>query len=194
MAQLTYGLVAAPGLVVVFSFTYRGGREEWSQKYHLDSDFSDAADFIATADAFKTAVLPVVFSDVHVERIYGYHNTDNPSDYSRIYTSSNAGTFSMSGLHQEPGDSAVWIRWDTERRSSTGRRIFLRKYFHPAIGASSGDPDVVASTWITAAGTFATAATGTGWHSKHLAGPDGLVPGGGNSASIYTTTRTLKRR
>lgn len=177
----------------MFTFTYRGSVEEWSQLYHLDSDFASHSDFTSTWGAFLTAVKPLIDSTQHLVRVYGYHDTDDAAAYTDLVTASNAGTLSGVSLVQQAGDSAWWIRWDTERTNSRGRRIFLRKYFHPG-WSTSGTPDVLNATVVTNANTFAAAATGTGWNGHHLAGPDGNVPGGGALVSTYITTRTLHRR
>jgi hypothetical protein len=186
--------MAAPGLVVVYEFPYRGAAEEYSQRYHLDDDFSDEADFIATADAFVTAWKPTSTNVVKINRIYGYHDTDDDAAYVQLYTSSNVGTLSAGVSIPTPGDDAVWVRWDTERTNSRGKRVYLRKYFHPALTTGPPNQDVAWTTQRTALETFANNATSTGWNGKHLAGPDGLVPGGGVASSTYITTRTLKRR
>jgi hypothetical protein len=188
-------MASAPGFVAVFSFPYRGADEEWSQKYHLDDDFTDVSDFHATFDAFVTAVKPLFDSGCTIIRGYGYHDTDDNAFDTYTLSSPVTGTRSLSSEVRCPGDAAWWIRWNTERTNSRGRTIYLRKYFHPAYESTTlGLQDTVPSGLRTAAATFATNATGTGWNGKHLAGPDGNVPGGGNFVSQYNTTRTLHRR
>lgn len=180
---------------MVFSFPYRGAAEEWSQLYHLDDDFSDATDFSSTWDALWTALAPCLSSYVVLNTVYGYHDTDDDAAYSYDAHGSVGGTFSAgAGDIEVPGDCAVWCRWYTERHTSTGRKIYLRKYFHGVWADASSAPDVIAPTLKTALQTFATNATGTGWHGKHLAGPDGNVPGGGSAVSSYIGFRQLKRR
>jgi len=191
-ARLTRTM-AAPGFTIVYAFNYRGAVEEWSQRYHLDSDFTNVADFHATIDAFVTAVKPAIYSSVTCIRAYGYHDTDDDAfatyDFPDV-----AGTFAPAVNDTLcPGDAAAWVRWNTERHNSRGRLIYLRKYFHGVFN-HVGAVDALVAGQKTALETFAAAATGTGWNGHHLAGPDGLVPGGGSSASPYITTRTLNRR
>lgn len=187
--------MAAPGFTVVYAFPYRGASEEWSQQYHLDADFSDVADWHTTFDAFVTAVRPALYPVVTVVRGYGYHNTDNDSFNTYELPTPLAGTLSPSLGVYSPGDDAGWVRWNTERTNTRGRLVYLRKYFHPIQNdGTAGNVDLTLAGWRTAVKTFADNATGTGWNGKHLAGPDGNVPGGGTLASTYITTRTLHRR
>jgi hypothetical protein len=180
---------------VVYDFPYRGTTEEWSQRYHVDADFSSVGDFHSCFDAFVTAVKAMLYPEVRILRGYGYHNTDNDSFDTYVLGAPVAGTLSASTGFYAPGDSAMWIRWNTERRNSRGRLIYLRKYFHGVqISGTAGEQDNVLANQLAAANTFGTNATGTGWSGKHLAGPDGLVPGGGRLAGPKITTRTLKRR
>jgi hypothetical protein len=187
--------MSAPGIVIVMAFPYRGVSEEWSQRYHLDDDFADGGDFNSTVSDLVTALQPILTSDTEFHRAYGYHDTDNDSDF-EIDLTGEFGTYDDDGFPHAPGDDAFWVRWYTERHSSNGRKVYLRKYFHDAVmsGNSAGTQDVLKSTQKDAAETFANDATGTGWNGKHLAGPDGNVPGGGSAASEFITTRTLKRR
>lgn len=196
--------MAEPGFTAIFKFTYRGAVEEWSQQYHLDSDFADEADFLQTiyefaqgsdTPSFTGSARNCLPNTTDIIRFYGYHDTDDPAAYAVDYESDAFHCrLVMTGLTQMPGDTAVWTRWDTERLNSRGRKIYLRKYWHAAVCDETAGIDVVAASQKSALEAFATYATGTGWNGHFLAGPDGNVPGGGSVASQYFTTRTLRRR
>lgn len=187
--------MSAPGFVAVFDFPYRGSTEEWSQRYHVDDDFDDVADFVAVFNAFVAAVRPMLYPEVRCVRGYGYHDTDNDAFNTYTLAAPLAGTLSAASGFYAPGDTAMWIRWKTARLSSRGKAIYLRKYFHGVqISGTAGEQDTVLANQRTAAATFAAAAIATGWAGKHLAGPDGVVPNGGTLVSTSITTRTLKRR
>lgn len=187
--------MAAPGLVIIVSFPYRAeAHEEWSQRYHLDDDFASFADFQSTADALVAAWRPLVTNRVQVERVNGYHDTDDPAAYINLYGASFPGTLSAGTSTPAPGDDAVWVRWATGKTNSRGRQIYLRKYFHDARMPSGGTADPVYATQMTAITTFANAAVATGWNGKHIADPAGDVPTGPTATSTYITTRTLHRR
>src|SRR5439155_24617012 len=95
------------------------------------------------------------------------------------------------------GDQALWIRRKTSRRTSKGKPIYLRKYFHgvPTAESSPTTSDNVGTTWGTAAGTFGTNLRTTG------VGGFGTITGRGvtdvilgDAHSSFITTRTLERR
>lgn len=182
---------------MVYSFTYRTLLEEWSQQYHLDSDYADEADFIATAAAIRTALKALVTSDVTFERAYGYHHTDDNAAYVRDWRSLAdlvTGTLAPGTGVKAPGDAAFTMRWRTARLNSVGKRIYLRKYFHDALFTpGEADHDALSGVQSAPAATFAAAAIATGWNGHKLAGPDGVIPDT-PVVSPWITTRTLRRR
>lgn len=197
------------GLTLVKQFTYRGdASEEYSNTYWFTgSTPSDPIAWKALADALGTAEKAVYPAGVKIVRAYGY---DSPNDtdgehaaWSYDYLGAAetvAGTLTVTGIQQLPGDAAVWVRWRTTRRTSPGGKlIYLRKYFHPCYVTAS-TPDNVASAQRSALSTFG---------GKMV---DGTLPSARKlcamrhtedaadfasddvEASTYSTTRTLKRR
>ena len=109
------------------------------------------------------------------------------------------GTFNATGTFPQGGDSAAWIRWSTDQRTSKGKPIYLRSYFHPAYGegTAASTRDEINTSWATAAQAY-----GDAWVAgyadgdavmHHRAGPHGVV-GIAASVSSFVTTRTLERR
>ena len=194
----TYRHVAdVASIVLVQKFTYRDADEEFSNRYHLNGDApSDDAGWQAVADGIWDAISDVMLSSVHLVRAYGYTSDTTHAvatiDYTVTPLTPSPGTLSGSGSIA-PGDAAVTCRWSTGRTSSSGKPIYLRKYWHPAL-ADSTDHDLVSSAQKTAldnAGTGLLAEIGS--TGLFMAGPDGVVPTGSH-ADQWVTTRTLKRR
>lgn len=197
------------GLTIIKRFTYRGDTtEEFSNTYWLSgSTPASDAGWRTVFDEVVAVEKQVYPATVSVIRGYGYDGFTvdadgkvNPNDsvFSVDLTASPntpvAGTLTISGGIQAPGDSAVWVRWKTSRRSS-GKPIYLRKYFHPAmLGAAAKDD--LAGQQTTALNALGTALQTTGLtnggtiiNPKH---PTDTILGHG--ASVFATTRTLKRR
>ena len=189
--------MAAPGIISIKTFTFRDAPEEWSNRYHFQgSPPSTEADWRSLVDDFvlleKTAV-----SDVNsIVRFLCYANTDDDSVYTYDLTAfggavpgTNTGGPSS---YQSSGDVAYDIRWNTGRRTSTNKPIYLRKYLHGAYH-EAGDRDKLDSTMLANCQTFAGNVETTSGAWPGLAGPDGVAPTGYLTLP-YLTTRTLKRR
>lgn len=199
--------MAAPStvLTVIKQFAYRGDpREEFSNTYALTG--TTPADSSAWRTLFDALVLEekkLYPAGTKVVAGYGYHRvpeSGDSADWSVDLTVSPntpvSGTFAPgAGGFQLPGDSAVWVRWGLDRLNSKGKRVYLRKYFHPAF--NDGLPtnvDVVVAGQVTALNAFgAKLQDGSFTAGRVLTDHLGtaLV---GHAVSNYVTTRTLKRR
>jgi hypothetical protein len=190
--------MSKPGITLVKRFTYRGSQEEWSNRYHFTetAPASDAA-WKTLVDAVIAQEKTVYSSDVKVVRAYCFTDTDNDAVTIIDYTALGAevpGTFASGGVPPAPGDDAMWIRWGTGTRTSKGKPIYLRKYFHNVFTTSA----TVGNDAIQTAQK--TALTNLGTHLKDgtisgftLCGPTG-APALAVAVSQFSTTRTLKRR
>lgn len=191
----------ATRLTVIKRMTYRGDTgEEWSNTYHLDGgDPADATAWNTIFTAMATAEKTCYGSASKICRAYG-HVSDDPSAasvWSKDLDVSGpliSGTFSAGG-QVTAGDQAAYVWWKTARLTSTGKPIYLRKFFHTAYVNSSA-PDELNPSYITNLEAFATLlASGAGVDGRHIRGPgvasDTIYDSG---AGPYITTRTLKRR
>lgn len=189
--------VAASGVVIYKTFSYRGETEEWGNTYHFvgdppgtPSDWRDLVDDLITLE--KTCVC----NTVTIERAICYEDTDHSSVYSydlSAFAGTVAGTYNVStgGGEAQEGGTSYMARWDTGRRSSKGKAIYLRKYWHPAI-ASGSAPDVVQASLVTVVAAFAGNVIASSGSWPGLAGPDGVAPIG-HLAQTYTNYRDLRK-
>jgi hypothetical protein len=189
--------VAAPGVVLYKTFSYRGAPEEWGNTYHFVGDApSNPADWRALVDALIALEKLCLVNTVTIERAICYEDTDHSSVYS-YNLASFGGTVpgyynpsSLGGIAQEGGTSYM-ARWNTGRVSTKGKPIYLRKYWHPAV-AASGSPDTVAAALVSQVGGFASDVMSASGAWPGLAGPDGVAPTG-YLAETYTNYRTLRK-
>lgn len=200
----------ACGMTVIKRFTYRGdSTEEFSNTYWFTGstpadDTAWTALWTALTNQEKTLHSVRISGDAVYDKpkiVRGYGYSSDADDREAVWQidltagTPIAGTFDVLSNNSimQGGDTASWIRWKTSR-TSRGKAIYLRKYFHPAyVSASSGD--TVQAAWRTVAQAFATKLMdGSFLDGRKLTGrgnTDTLIASG---VAQYTTTRTLKRR
>jgi hypothetical protein len=201
------------GITVVKRFTYRGdANEEFSNTYWLTgSPPADATAWRTLFDALVTQEKTCYHSGVSVIRGYGYDdNTGHKSgdtgtvapsvwtvDLTVAPNTPVAGTATFTGGDvQASGDQAGWVRWKTDRRTDPGgKAIYLRKYFHGVILQVLPNQDNIKASLVTAYGAFGTKMRDGSFADSRTvtaAGHEDTLTSSG--ASVYVTTRTLKRR
>lgn len=186
-----------PSITLVQRFTYRDAPEEWSNRYHFTGTApTDGTGWHDLAVALFTIVKATLLNSQSLVRAYGYLGDGEDSvatvDFTAAPLSPIPGSLTASG-GTCPGDAAFTIRWLTAERTSKGKPIYLRKYFH---GPESvlGDADKVYPAQLTAAQSVAAALIADWGSTTHqLCNAAGEVPTA-PSASQWITTRTLKRR
>jgi hypothetical protein len=185
-----------PSITINKTMTYRGQPEVTSNTYHFsgttpgnDSEWHTLALAIWNEEA-KLAPPTVKFCG-YLGYAAGNEHAVSIKNYNEDGTTKLPGTYSgTDGAAISPGDVAIWVRWTTPDRTSRGKRIYLRKYFHEVPFAD----DTPAAAWRTAAAAYgAKMIDGTLPGGFKVCGPQGAV------ASVpfvapYMTTRTLKRR
>lgn len=187
-------------MTLVKSFPYRGDTtEEFSNRYYFDNAVpASTSGWDSLRDALIAEEKKVYPSFVTVIRCYGYDDDDKNADsvYQSSFTAIPGTIATLTGAQQGSGDSAVWLRWGTARLVK-GKRVYLRKYFHPAFAAAVAGNQADATHAVQLAalnafglklrdGTFIDgrkirARTSPALPISHMAGP-------------YVTTRTLHRR
>lgn len=185
-----------PSITINKEITYRNAPEVTSNTYHFSGT-------TPTTDAgWHTLALAVWAEEAKIQpptvKFIGYlgyeagnEHAVSIKNYREDGTAALSGTYSSGGTGNDvPGDVAMWVRWTTPDRTSRGKRIYLRKYFHEVPGAN----DTPNGTWTTAANAYgAKMIDGTLPGNFKICGPQGAVASMPFVAPWYTT-RTLKRR
>lgn len=197
--------MAAPttALTVIKRIPYRGdANEEFSNTYLLTGTTPvDSSAWRTLFDALVAEEKKLYRSTITVVRGYGY-NTVPTTGVAAVWSvdltvspnSPVAGTFALPG-DTGGGDSAWWIRWGLDRFTEKGKRVYLRKYFHPAItpdGAGAGD--ALLGGLVTAGAAFgAKMDDGSFAAGRKITDKLGTITVG-HAVGPWSTTRTLKRR
>lgn len=183
-----------PSITINKQINYRGKKEVTSNTYHFSgtTPASDAG-WHTLALGIWAAEAPLMASTVQFVGYLGYEAGNEHAVSIKNYLEDGTAPLAATGIADgtgTPGDVAAWVRWATPDRTSKGKRIYLRKYFHEV--AQTDDKPVAA--WFTAANTYGTKMIdGTLPGGAKICGPQGAVASQ-PFASPFITTRTLKRR
>jgi hypothetical protein len=176
---------------------YRGQQEEWSNTYHLSGTTPTTdAGWKALGDAIWASERHCYTDKAERVKMYGYAAGNEHSVYQwdalalgLTPEKGDLGGLSTTGM---AGDQALTVR-ALVGTSSTGKKVYVRKYFH-ASNTDSVDQDKAGATAITAMVTHANLMlSGSLPGSMKWVGPQGATPTN-VLANQYVTTRTLKRR
>lgn len=192
-------MATACGITLVKSMSYRGNAgEEWSNTYWFKNpppaDDSGWNTLLSALVAAETNIVCV--SDSFV-RAYGYNSNDPHASavFHKDWTIPGpppVGNFPTTTGIKMAGDQAAMASWRLDKKNSRGKWIYLRKYFHHGFIDVSNTDNLV-SVYKTALDTFATTMAGTTvGGGLRPALYDATITAHG--ASLYVTTRTLKRR
>lgn len=190
--------MAAAKVTLVKVMTYRGDpNEEWSNSYHLDAAPADRAGWVTLVEALAALERHVYNAGSVITRAAVYDDGDNPATYVLSAVAEGfalAGDYPVTGVSFFAGDQADTIGWDTGLRGSSGKPIWLRKYFHGGVERSDL-PDSLPNDFIAVLQTFGNALKDTAIDAGiHFADKNGRRPDGPARVDPYSTTRTLKRR
>lgn len=125
---------------VTKSRSWHGATEKWSNVYHyslatnLDVTLAtDLVDQIAAAEKLCHATT-VTFEDGRVWEVGG-----TPAQNETIVIRDLSGTGSVAPSAAYYLESTIVARCDTNRNTSTGKRIYLRKYYHTGVVPSASN-------------------------------------------------------
>jgi hypothetical protein len=191
----------ACGLVIIKQFEYRNTTdEEWSNKYWLTGTPPQSpAGWKTLADQLIDMEHLLYTPATQVVRAYGYDDNAEhaASVWGHDYLAEGeavAGTLADAGSARFAGDQAGFCWWQTSRRTSRGKWIYLRKYFHDGLTFVS-DSDAVSGMTGSQYIGFAAKLFDGSWAGARVIrsqSQDELLQASG--ASSWVTTRTLKRR
>ena len=182
---------------MIKEFPYRGATEEWSNQYHTLRAAADPAGWRDLVDGLIAAEKTVYTSVTTVVRALCYDDTDDAAVYSydlADFAGVVPGTLAPGSALHLPGDTASWVRWNTGDVSSTGKPVYLRKYFHDVLSTGSPNFDVIYVNQRTALQDFGDLLLDVLTGDFELCSPSGTAPVGPAKNSTYATTRTLHRR
>ena len=195
--------MAAPStyITIIKAFPYRlNTAEEWSNSYALTgSTPADSTAWRTLFDALVAEEKKLYVANTNVIAGYGYNKIPVKGDHAiwhvDLRVSPNtpvAGSASIVSGNELHGDEAAWVRWGLDRFSSSGKRVYLRKYYHDGVGGPGNS--VLTASYTTALNAFgAKMEDGSFAGGRKICDKDGNVPIG-HAVSSYPTTRTLKRR
>lgn len=201
-------MAAATGLVIVKRFDYRGNpNEEWSNQYWLTgAPPGPSAEWKALTDILIEMEKTLYSAGTHVTRAYGYNDNERDEDGNLVHPSVWSYDYGLAGEevagiladpagHIMAGDQAGTCWWKTSRRTSRGKWIYLRKFFHDGF-INNANTDAVSNDQATVYRNFTNALSTPNSNAMQRgiqgpAGPETLQAWG---ESPWATTRTLKRR
>lgn len=194
-------MAAATGLTIVKEMTYRDNtNEQWSNRYWLTGvPPASSAAWRTLFDQLVAAERTCYTQNSKVVGGYGYDdNTPGAHavwgvDLEALGQTQPGSLLIVPGMNMA-GDQAGMIEWRTERKSTRGKWIYLRKYFHGGNNHATIADNIDDGT-NSAYQTFATALfTGTGATGRKVRSQKQDEVLTFAFASPYVTTRTLKRR
>lgn len=153
-------------IVIVKSFTYRGGDRTFSNRYHFEGALpADHAAWATLADNIVAAEKTIYTAGVTISEAIGYDcstatstNPHGDSVFNKTYTTAGTATFS-GDAGPAPGDCAIYVRYSTPARSTKNHPVYLSNYYHGVRIPDTGGDEVLAAqktaveayanTWLT---------------------------------------------
>lgn len=188
----------AKSIVIVKDLLWKGVREEFSNRWHLEGDSlpTTQAEFDSFAQAWVTAEKPTVPSEVRFKRALWYLDDDSDSAFAHAPEDFNGGnyptgTLAVTGSIDVPAECVIVLRHKTTKRAA-GRPVYLFHYLHGARG-DSAEADNAFAAQRTAIATFGGKLyDGTLSGTAKLCAPDGADVTA-HRAAQYVTTRQLSK-
>lgn len=182
------------------SFPYRGNREHFVNVYHFAETPPDNAAWQGLGDLVRSLENACFPATVQHERATGHIKGTPPvlvyeQDYAPAGEGGPAGAYvPIATEHLAPGDSAIWVRYGTTQKTSRGKPIYLRNYYHSIYYDTTADTfSARQKANFDSLGGFMVSGIAFGGITYHRAGPRGATAQN-HATSAFITTRTLKAR
>jgi len=189
-------------ITVVKEMAYRDNpNEEWSNTYGFGGPTPpDSASWHALLNELAAVEKTVYLQTCKIVGAYGYIGWPSKDNHAvwgidlRVAPNSPIpGTYVPTGTDVMAGDQAAWIRWHVDRRTSNGKPVYLRKYYHHG---AVNPPDGLEAGLVAALENLGQKLQDGSWSTTGY-GPiydPGDAPVLAHGVSPFVTTRTLKRR
>ena len=193
-------MATACGLVVTKKFTYRDQDEYWSNKYWFQgAPPGPSTEWRSLFDLLVEAERHCYTPSTTVTGGYGY--SDNSEGAHAVWSvdlealgATRAGSLVIQPEERMSGDQCGMFEFQTQRKNSRGKWVYLRKYMHDG-GVSGADVDRISPATEGVYDTFLNALKDGTWSSGRIIRSqkqDETFNWGARSP--WVTTRTLKRR
>lgn len=187
-------------LIIVLRFTYRGALEEYQQSFHFDgAEPGSEAGWKTIADEVWAALKPAHPLSTSLVRAYGYEDdspvSNSTVDYVNEYGGAVPGTLpnDAAGVKAQ-GDTAIYVRFNTPKRSVKGKPVYLYSYIHNVwIPPTGGETPATAQKAATVT-AYTKLVDGTLLNFGHRTTPDGVQATSPPIVGTYLTTHTLRHR
>jgi hypothetical protein len=177
-------MAATPSIKLICEFTYRGGVQQFSNRFHFSggTPANDAAwaalslDLRDHADGgVRKGYIGCIPAHVTIVKALGYAAGSDIAAWSEDLSEAGERT---STTFRCSGDSALLMRWLTAARSSKGHPIYLMSYIH-GVQHESGNGDNLNTGDVTSAERFVerwwNGGFSDGTNTYHRAGPNGAT-------------------
>lgn len=147
-------MAAAPSIKIIKSIPWKGGVQNWSNRYHFTGTLpADSTHWTTLSDAIVAAEKLLFNPYVKIVEAVGYDAGSDVPIFSKAYGSA-ACTASNTGDVQS-AEVVALVRYGTATRTSKNHPLYLFNYYHGAYCTSSTANDWLLNGQKTLLGTYA---------------------------------------
>lgn len=132
--------MARIGVAIVKSTSFRGAQQEFSNVYHYEVPVDLAGGYQGIVDDIVTAEKNIHSIQVNFLTARVWSAGGSPAENETLLISDLSGTGVQAVQNTVDRERCILMQWPCERDSVTGRKVYLRKWYH-ICGQSSTDTD-----------------------------------------------------